>query len=318
MKTEEFLAGAFPGATVVDLVPMAGGHSSHTLLAALEGGPVDRLVVKAGAPGRPPVGRHDVLRQARLFEVLHGAPGVEVPKVLATDAGDPNQFAMTWAAGDSTEPVLDGVGGLGPGVVAERAGSAARMLAALHAVPLDSRLDWVERARIEDEIERWAKVLSVVDQGLVGGWEQLAGRLRSSVPASSRSAIVHGDYRLGNMLCEGSSISAVIDWEIWTIADPRVDLGWTLLFCDESYYPGVGHVAPGMPSVTEFLSDYESVAGPVEDVEWFLAFGCFKTAAIMSHNLKRHREGRFDDPYQERLPPTIAEMVRRGLDATAQ
>jgi aminoglycoside phosphotransferase (APT) family kinase protein len=318
MKTEEFLADAWPGATVVDLTPLAGGHSGHTLLATLEGAPVNRLVVKAGAPGRPPVGRHDVLRQARLLEVLHGAPGVAVPKVLATDAGDPNQFAMTFSAGDSTEPVLDGVGDLTPDVVAARARAAARMLAALHAVPLDDRLDWVERARIDDEIDRWAKVLSVVDQSLVGGWEQLVDRLRSSVPASEGSAVVHGDYRLGNMLCDGSTITALIDWEIWTIADPRVDLGWTLLFCDESYYPGVGHSAPGMPSVAEFLAEYESVAGPVRDVEWFLAFGCFKTAAIMSHNLKRHREGRFHDPYQEQLPPTIAEMVRRGLDATAQ
>lgn len=51
MKTEELLADAFPGATVGDLVPPAGGHSGHTLLATLMGGAVDGVVVKAGAPG---------------------------------------------------------------------------------------------------------------------------------------------------------------------------------------------------------------------------------------------------------------------------
>src|SRR3569623_635700 len=111
--TEDFLASAFPGATLVSLEPLAGGHSGHTLLATLEGAdvPGGRVVVKAGAPGRPPVGRHDVLRQARLFAEVAGADGVRVPAVLATDDGDPNQFAMTFALGDSTEPVLDGVEG---------------------------------------------------------------------------------------------------------------------------------------------------------------------------------------------------------------
>lgn len=319
--TEEFLAAAFPGARVTGVEPLAGGHSGHTLLATLRGEPsgVDRVVVKAGAAGRPPVGRHDVLRQARLLQALAGAEGVAVPAVLAADAGDPNQFAMSFAPGDSTEPILDGVGDLSPEVVDARARAAVRMLGALHAVAVDgataSPLGDVAPSRIEDELDRWEKTLRVVDQSLVAGWEDLVARLRADVPQSDRRSIVHGDYRLGNLLCEGRRVTAIIDWEIWGIADPRVDLGWTLLFCDEAYYPGVGQPAPGMPSVAELLAEYESVAGRVEDIGWFLAFGCFKTAAIMSHNLKRHREGRYHDPYQERLPPTIAEMVRRGLDA---
>ena len=52
------------------------------------------------------------------------------------------------------------------------------------------------------------------------------------------------------------------------------------------------------------------------DATWFLAFARLKMAAIMGHNLKRHREGRYHDPYQERLPPTIASMVARGLEVT--
>ena len=116
------------------------------------------------------------------------------------------------------------------------------------------------------------------------------------------------------MLCSGDEPTAIIDWEIWSITDPRIDIGWMLLFCDDGEYPGVGVPAPGMPTARELVGEYESVAGPTPDVAWFLAFGRMKTAAIMSHNLKRHREGRYDDPFQERLPPTIASMVDRGLD----
>jgi aminoglycoside phosphotransferase (APT) family kinase protein len=316
--TEQFLASAFPGSRLVSREPLAGGHSGHTLRAVLENAPVEQLVVKAGAPGRPPVGRHDVLRQARLFEVLVGVDGVRVPTVLAVDDGDPNQFAMSFAKGDSTEPVLDGVGDLTPEVVEARARAAARMLGVLHSLPVDggvtARLGGVVPARLDDELDRWEKTLRVVDQTLTAGWEDLLARLRAERPTSERVAIVHGDYRLGNLLCDGEQVMAIIDWEIWNIADPRVDLGWTLLFCDPAYYPGVGKPAPGMPSMSDLLAEYESVGGPVHDIGWFLGFGCFKTAAIMSHNLKRHREGRYHDPYQEELPPTIREMVRRGRD----
>lgn len=317
--TEEFLALAFPGARLLSLEPLAGGHSGHTLLAVLEGAPVERVVVKSGTPGRPSIGRHDVLRQARLFDVLADVDDVSVPRVLATSDGDPNQFAMSFARGDSIEPVLDGVGDMSPELVEARARAAARMLAALHAITVDEekvgRLGDVVVSSIADEVDRWEKTLRVVDQSLVIGWEDLAGSLRAGLPSSGRTSIVHGDYRLGNILCAGPSLTTIIDWEIWSLGDPRVDLGWTLLFCDPAHFPGVSHDAPGMPTTVEMLEEYESVAGPVHEMDWFLAFGCFKTAAIMSHNLKRHREGRYNDPYQEELPPTIAEMVRRGRSA---
>jgi len=314
--TEAFLAASFPGSTVTSIEPLAGGHSSHTVIARLDGGPVERVVVKAGAVGRPPVGRHDVLRQARIFEVLGGAEGVKVPQVLASDVGDPNQFAMSFAPGDCVEPVLDGTGDLDAVTVDARARAAARMLGALHLVPVDGgALAGVEPSAVEDELARWAAVLRVVDQSLVAGWENLFTELERTIPRSPRTCIVHGDYRLGNMLFDGVEPTAIVDWEIWSLTDPRVDLGWTLLFCDSTAFPGVAVPAPGMPTSADFLEEYESVAGPVDELAWFMAFGCFKTAAIMSHNLKRHREGRYDDPYQERLPPTIAEMIRRGRDA---
>jgi aminoglycoside phosphotransferase (APT) family kinase protein len=311
----DFLLRAFPSASVVSIESMLGGHSGHTLLAFLEGGGPERIVVKSGAPGRPAVGRHDVLRQARLFTVLADAPGVRVPHVLAVDDGDPPQFAMTFEPGDCFEPVLDGIEGVGPSEINARARSATRMLGALHGFDVDiAPTVLAERTCIEDELDRWKQTLAVVDQTLVLGWEHLAAKLQASLPIAVGDSIVHGDYRLGNILCFRGEPTAIIDWEIWSISDPRIDLGWMLLFSDASNFPGIGHPAPGMPNAAELVIEYEKIAGPIPNISWFVSLARLKTAAVMSHNLRRHREGRYHDPYQERLPPTIASMIERAID----
>src|SRR4051794_21388192 len=122
-----------PGAHLIAVKTLEGGHSGHTLVIDIGDGPVDRAVVKSGAPGRAAVGRHDVLRQARVMRALAGADGFPVPRVLLPDPGDPPLFLMTFEPGEAKEPVLDGNGEMPPALVSQRAVAAARMLAALHA-----------------------------------------------------------------------------------------------------------------------------------------------------------------------------------------
>ncbi len=122
---------------------------------------------------------------------------------------------------------------------------------------------------------------------------------------------MHGDYRLGNIISTGLEPAAVIDWEIWSVGDPRVELGWFLVFADGTNFPGVGREVPGLPSEDELVELY---GRPVDDLAWFNALGRFKMAAIMGHNLRRHREGRHVDPDQERLPETIITLIRTGRD----
>jgi len=125
---------------------------------------------------------------------------------------------------------------------------------------------------------------------------------------------VHGDYRLGNIIANGSEPAALIDWEIWSPGDPRVELGWFLVFADGTNFPGVGREVPGLPDAVELVERYAD-GGPVPgDLTWFDALGRFKMAAIMGHNLRRHREGRHHDPDQERLPATIERLILTGTE----
>jgi len=297
-----------PGLEVGRLARLPGGHSGLTYRLETEEGP---LVVKSVPEGQKAIGRHDMLRQARMIAAL--APtGMPVPAVVATDETEPAWFAMELVAGESLEPVLDD-----PEVPATLAAArmlrAAEILPSLHDVPLDKVPVDADPLSPLDELGRWARTMAAVPPDLVPDAEQLHARLAASVPEAVAPTLVHGDYRLGNLLCNGTEPAALIDWEIWSVGDPRVELGWFLVFADGSNFPGVGREVPGLPSADELVSAYAADGRAVDELAWFEALGRYKMAAIMGHNLRRHLEGRHHDPDQERLPETIRRLIEIGL-----
>lgn len=297
-----------PGLEVAALEVLPGGHSGLTYRVDTGAGP---LVVKAVPPGQRAVGRHDMLRQARVLTALAATP-VAVPAVRAVDDRAPAWFAMELVEGESLEPVLDDPA-VAPALAAARMRNAAAALPALHGVPVDRVPDAGPVLTPADELARWVRTMGAVPPELVPGAERLSERLASRAPAPVEPTLVHGDYRLGNLLCRDEHPVALIDWEIWSVGDPRVELGWFLVFADGSNFPGVGREVPGLPEEDELL---DLAGGGVVRPEqaWFNALGRFKMAAIMGHNLRRHREGRHHDPAQEKLPATIARLIETGLD----
>jgi streptomycin 6-kinase len=306
--------------TLTDLRTLAGGRSGVTLTADVGGlAMVDAVVVKAAPPGRRPVGRHDVLRQARVMDAVASVPGVVVPEVLAVGTEPVHFVAMTCSAGEAVEPVLAaGSVRLPAGLVRARAECAAGMLAALHHVTdIPARPDGTSEpvADLAAEVARWRATSEATDPEILVGGALLAELLEKHLPsASAAPVLVHGDFRLGNLVFTGPTPTGLIDWEIWGITQPGVDIGWFLVFCNPDLFPGIGELVDGMPTSAELVRCYTEAGGaPVTDLEWFEAFGRFKMAAIMAHNLRRHREGRHHDPFQETLPPTIARLVKTGI-----
>ncbi|MFD7923457.1 phosphotransferase family protein [Streptomyces sp. NPDC059740] len=299
-----------PGAPVGELRTLPGGHSGLTYAVTAGEG---RYVVKAVPPGQRPVGRNDVLRQARVLRSLAGST-VPVPGVVCVEEEQPAWFAMEFVTGEALEPVLDDH--RVPGVTARaRMVAAARLLRRLHDTDVRSPvLDAPEPLDAAGELERWSRTLHAVPEELRPGGEALLARLAAGIPETGQPVLLHGDFRLGNVLCTGERPVAVVDWEIWSVGDPRIDLGWFLLFADHRNFPRLGHAVPGLPTEAELLDAYLDGCPAPPAMEWFRALGRMKMAAIMGHNLRRHREGRHHDPDQERLPPTIAAMIRTARD----
>ena len=290
--------------------PLAGGASSLTFAGDVGG---RQAVVKVAPPGLPPVLNRDVLRQARLLRALAPTP-VPVPEVLWEDAGEPPDipplFVMSFVEGSSVEPLFDlDDDGTAAAVVAERLRDAARTMAALHAVDVTA-VGLADEPVVgpADEVARWSRLLETVDQALVPGWQDVGERLRSTAPAPARPAIVHGDFRLGNLLAVGERITAVIDWEIWTVGDPRVDVGWFLANADPDTYQRATRYAGATPSPAELLAAYGDTPGTV----WFQALACFKSAATWSLIVKHNRRRPSPDANLEAMAGVLPQLLSRA------
>ncbi|GHE94245.1 aminoglycoside phosphotransferase [Streptomyces spiralis] len=309
-RVRDRLAALHPGVSMEELETLPGGHSGLTY--SVTAGEA-KYVVKAVPPGQRPVGRNDVLRQARVLRALAGS-AVPVPGVAAVDDSQPAWFAMEFAVGQAVEPVLDE-----PEVPAATARArmldSARVLRSLHVADVrGAALNSPEPSDPTCELERWSRTMHAVPVELRPGGEELLARLAEDVPDGLPPVLLHGDFRLGNVLYVGERATAVVDWEIWSVGDPRIDLGWFLLFADHHNFPQLGRAVPGLPTEAELLDAYRDGGPELPAMDWFRALGRMKMAAIMGHNLRRHREGKHHDPDQERLPPTIAAMIRTARD----
>jgi aminoglycoside phosphotransferase (APT) family kinase protein len=311
-------AGA--GVSVGELTVMPGGHSGLTHRAVLHGLPGhEAVVVKSTPPGRRPVGRHDVLRQARLIGALAAVDGVPVAELCFCDATPPPFFATGLAPGEAVDPVIPEVEvQLTAELVAARWETAIGMLGALHALdPGALHIDTGPARSPAAELQMWCKTMGAARMDDDAGFVRLREAMRREIPPGERPAIVHGDFRLGNILFDGPRASALIDWEIWSVGDPLVDVGWFVQFTDGDNFPGIGRDVPGTPSAGEVLERYRTASGDprgTAETDWFMALGCLKLAAIQAHNRRRHLDGRFHDPFQALLGPSIERHLQRGIE----
>ena len=297
---------------VSDVIPLAGGASSLTFRGMRDGRTV---VIKVAPPGVEPVAHRDVLRQARVMKALAGSR-VPVPEVLWEDAGSPPDtpplFVMTHVEGDCSEPLFDGCPPTAD--LVERYRNGCRAMAALHSLsPIDLGLGGESVIDPVAEVQRWCETLRTVDAALAPGWQGVRDALLPRAPRAMGPSVVHGDFRLGNLTAVGARINAVIDWEIWSIGDPRIDAGWFLINCDPDTYRRVPASAGIAPPTGELADIYQRELGrEVADLPWFTALACFKSAATWSLIVKHNRRRRSPRAELEAMAATLPRLLERA------
>ena len=299
-------------AEIADVAPLAGGASSLTFRGARFG---RQVVIKVAPPGVEPVAHRDVLRQARIIKAL-AATRVPVPEVLWEDPGTPPQspplFVMSHVEGDCVEPLFDGCPPSPD--LPERYRSAARIMAALHIVsPIDLEVGGESILDPVAEVHRWCHTLQTVDAALAPDWQGVRDALLQCAPRAMRPSVVHGDFRLGNVLAVGARVNAVIDWEIGSIGDPRIDAGWFLINCDPETYQRVPASAGMAPPTAELADIYRRELGEeIADLPWFTALACFKSAATWSLIVKHNRRRRSPRADLEAMASALPGLLGRA------
>ncbi|NRR31851.1 phosphotransferase [Oxalobacteraceae bacterium] len=151
------------------------------------------------------------------------------------------------------------------------------------------------------QIERWSKQYVAAQTETIEAMDQLIAWLPANIPPGEDTSIVHGDYRLDNMLFHPTEprILAVLDWELSTLGHPFADfsyhcMGWHI---EPGSFRGIGGLdlaALGIPSQQEYIALYAERTGKtirLEDFNFYLAFNMFRLASIMQGIMKRYVDG---------------------------
>jgi aminoglycoside phosphotransferase (APT) family kinase protein len=289
---------------------ITGGRSNLTYLAADAKG-------KKRVLRRPPTGAvlataHDMGREHRIMSGLADTD-VPVPRMLALcqdeSVNDAPFYVMDYVEGD----VL-----VTPEQTRKRVPEANRhplgmqiieVLANLHRIePDDVGLGNLGRreAYLARQLKRWQTQWEKSKTRELPTMDEAHALLEAKMPEQVSTAIVHGDFRMGNFLTNGAKgrIEAVLDWELCTLGDPLADVGylmndWNGPNDERPTASGTGLSATssgGFPNREEILARYEELTGfSTKGVDYYRAFQYWRLAAIVEGVLSRYKKGVMGD-----------------------
>ena len=264
----------------------------------------ERCVIRMPPPGAPPDRDKGILREWRIVEALDGtdvphtaAVGVcEDASVLGrpfylmgfVDGWSPMDTLGTWPAPFDTDPEA-------------RAGLSYQLA---EGIALLSKVDWQAKGLHdlgrpdgfhERQVARWTGFLERIKARDIPGLDVATAWLQAHQPLDFVPGLMHGDYQFANVMYEHGAparLAALVDWEMGTVGDPKLDLGWMVqswpsqddLDDAETTYVDMR----GMPSRDEVVAHYAEVSGrQVDDLDYYLVLAKWKLAIVLERGFQR-------------------------------
>jgi aminoglycoside phosphotransferase (APT) family kinase protein len=305
---------------------IAGGHSNLTFRCLGSNGATCVL-------RRPPLGHvlesaHDMGREYKIISALENA-AVPVPMTygLCTDL-DVNGAPFY---------VMDFVEGmvLNDSVIGARVAAEHRRGIGLHVIDILSKLHSLnpddvglgnlgrKEAYLARQIKRWTTQWEASKTHEIAEMEESCRILTENMPEQVGATIVHGDYRLGNMIVNNDKVSAILDWELCTLGDPLADVGYLLnnwVSAGEIELPGEGDQSPtavgGYPERQELCAIYSANTGrDLSQINYYRAFSHWRLAAIGQGVYKRYLVGAMGEDRDVDLDKQKMGVARRAQAA---
>ncbi|MBI3372991.1 MAG: phosphotransferase family protein [Betaproteobacteria bacterium] len=325
-----FLERKLPGFRgPVSVRQFAAGQSNPTFHLAAQDG---EYVLRKKPPGTLLPSAHAIDREFRVLSALAGSD-VPVPRTRlycndAAIAGTPF-YVMDYVPGRIfDEPLLPGLAPAERGGIYDGMNAA---LAALHA------FDWAgagladfgkPERYVERQIARWSRQYAATRTDDVPAMDKLQQWLRAHVPRNEVTTLVHGDFRLGNLIFHPREprVVAILDWELSTLGHPFADLAYS---CMSFHVPagddmaaglaGADLVMLGIPAEGEYVADYARRSGrdPFADYAFFVAFSLFRVAAIQQGVYARSLAGNAASNSAARFKESYRRSAETGWDFVA-
>jgi len=305
---------------------ISGGRSNLTF-------EVSDRAARRWALRRPPLGKrlgsaHDMAREHKVISALARTPVRVAPVVGLCEDESVNGapfYAMEWVEG----PVLRQSADAECFGAAERREIGERVvdtLVEIHAVDPDSvglgdlgrKQDYVAR-----QLKRWSGQWEKSKTRELAPIDEVHERLAGRIPEQGPATIVHGDYRLDNMiLTEAGEVAAVVDWELCTLGDPLADVGMLLVYWSQQgdeFMPlfAPATIAPGFIRRDQVRERYAERSGrDLSEIDFYVALGYWKLAIILEGVYARYEAGQYgetDEGFEQ-----FARIVERLADAARE
>jgi aminoglycoside phosphotransferase (APT) family kinase protein len=327
---EDYLDGRGLGEGSVSATRIGEGRSNVTYL--LQRGDV-RLVLRR--PPRPPLppSAHDVVREARVQQALERA-GARVPHVVDV-CEDESVLGVAFYLTEYLEGSI--VGEELPAALdppAERRQIGLELLDALAEI---HAIDWEAAGLagfgrptgyLERQLRRWSALWEENATRALPAVAKLGAWLEANRPESGPATVVHGDYRLGNVMLSTDAparVIAVLDWELSTIGDPLADLGYLVATYSDAGSPRTAlelspvTAAEGFPSRKELAERYAERRGAsLQELPWYEALALWKAAVFCEAIYGRYLRGERDDPWAAALVNGVPRLLEVAGESAAR
>jgi aminoglycoside phosphotransferase (APT) family kinase protein len=174
----------------------------------------------------------------------------------------------------------------------------------------------------ERQVDRWTAFLKKMDGRELPGFGEAAAWLRARRPLDYVPGLMHGDYQFANVMFGHGGparLAAIVDWEMGTVGDPKLDLAWVVQSWPEDTSAGDGSVGgyvdmTGMPSRSEVLGCYAAASGrQVDDIDYYVVLARWKLAIVLEQTYQRAAS----DPKLEAFGPIITTLMRDAAELAA-
>jgi aminoglycoside phosphotransferase (APT) family kinase protein len=190
-------------------------------------------------------------------------------------------------------------------------------------IALLSRVDWKAKGLQdlgrpdgfhERQVDRWTAFLERIKGRDLPGFDEAATWLRAHAPIDYIPGLMHGDYQFANVMFKHGAparLAAIVDWEMGTVGDPKLDLGWVAQSWPNSVEEQAGTVGTyadmrGMPTRDEIVQRYADVSGrQVDDIDYYLILAKWKLAVVLEQGFQRAG----DDPKLQAFGPIVLDLM---------
>ena len=171
----------------------------------------------------------------------------------------------------------------------------------------------------ERQVDRWSAFLERIKGRELPGFDEAAAWLRAHKPLDFVPGIMHGDYQFANVMYEHGAparLAAIVDWEMGTVGDPKLDLGWVVHSWPDDTVDGEGLTGgyvdmTGMPNKNEVLAHYAQASGrQVDDIDYYCVLAKWKLAVVLEQGFQRAG----NDEKLQQFGPIVLDLMRAAAD----